>query len=190
MKNILILGVARAGKSTLSRMIKCKYQNYNLLHTDSVRSAFLKLLPERYIAEFRDYENNVFFQDFLLEYFASQIRQSRGICNYIMEGAQILPKKVYENIDLNNTIIIFLGHGKLSAKEIFELCRKNDNELDYSYKKTDTELLEYAKDWEKKNELIKSECKKYGFKYVDTSIDRKNILNQIFKDICKEIEEE
>lgn len=105
-----------------------------------------------------------------------------------MEGAQILPKKVHELVDLNNTIVIFLGHGNLKAKDIFNLCRKNDTELDFSYKKTDKELLKYSEEWYQKNELIKKECKKYGFKYIDTSKNRDETLKSVFKEICKEIE--
>ena len=36
MRNILIIGVARAGKTTLSNMIKEKYNQYNLIHSDSI----------------------------------------------------------------------------------------------------------------------------------------------------------
>ena len=32
MKNILIMGIARAGKTTLSEMLKDKYNSYNLIH--------------------------------------------------------------------------------------------------------------------------------------------------------------
>lgn len=37
MKNILIMGIERAGKTTLSKMIKNKYTNYNLIHSDSLK---------------------------------------------------------------------------------------------------------------------------------------------------------
>ena len=36
MKNILIIGVARTGKTTLSKMVKQKYNEYNLIHSDSI----------------------------------------------------------------------------------------------------------------------------------------------------------
>ena len=187
MRSILILGVGRAGKSTLSRMIKSKYPQYNLLHTDSVRTPFLKLLPAEYLPEFLDYEKNVFFQEFLLEFLASQIRQNRKN-DCILEGAQILPSKVHELVDLNSTIVVFLGHGNLTADDIFNLCREHDNELDFSYKITDEELSEHAQDWYKKNELIKKECEKYHFKYVDTSKNREETLKKVFEELCREIE--
>jgi adenylate kinase family enzyme len=39
MKNILIMGIGRAGKTTLSNMIKDKWNSYNLLHSDSLKWA-------------------------------------------------------------------------------------------------------------------------------------------------------
>lgn len=42
MKNILIMGIGRAGKTTLSKMIKDKYNSYNLLHSDSLKWAMIR----------------------------------------------------------------------------------------------------------------------------------------------------
>ena len=37
MKNILIFGIGRTGKTTLSNLIKSKYKSYNLIHSDSIK---------------------------------------------------------------------------------------------------------------------------------------------------------
>ena len=42
MKNILIMGIGRAGKTTLSEMLKDKYNNYNLIHSDSLKWAMIR----------------------------------------------------------------------------------------------------------------------------------------------------
>ena len=42
MKNILIMGIGRAGKTTLSNMIKEKYPQYNLIHSDSIKWALIR----------------------------------------------------------------------------------------------------------------------------------------------------
>ena len=36
MKNIVIIGVGRAGKTKLSNMIKDKWNEYNIIHSDSI----------------------------------------------------------------------------------------------------------------------------------------------------------
>ena len=42
MKNILIMGIGRAGKTTLSKMLKAKYNNYSLVHSDSLKWAMIR----------------------------------------------------------------------------------------------------------------------------------------------------
>lgn len=46
MKNILIMGIGRAGKTTLSKMIKDKYNSYNLIHSDSLKWAMIRAKNE------------------------------------------------------------------------------------------------------------------------------------------------
>lgn len=187
MKNILILGVGRAGKSTLSRMIKDRFPEYDLIHTDSIRNAILYNIDENYIEEFMNYRENEFLQKVLLEFLDSQTKQGLNMYGTILEGAQILPSVLsrYKNVD--NTIIIFLGHGNLSEKEIFELVRDNDSKNDWSYKKTDEELKKFIHRFHEKNQFLIGECKKYGFKYIDTHKDREKVLNEVFNYICEEM---
>ncbi len=42
MKNIVIIGVGRAGKTTLSNMIKDKWNQYNLIHSDSIKWGIIR----------------------------------------------------------------------------------------------------------------------------------------------------
>lgn len=45
MKNIIIIGRPRAGKSTLANMIADKF-NYQIIRTDAVRNTFKTVFPE------------------------------------------------------------------------------------------------------------------------------------------------
>lgn len=50
MKNILIMGIGRAGKTTLSNMIKDKCNSFNLIHSDSLKWAIIRAKnQEKYI---------------------------------------------------------------------------------------------------------------------------------------------
>lgn len=187
MKNILILGVGRAGKSTLSRMLKEKFPQYDLIHTDSIRNAILYNIDQKYIDTFVNYQENHFLQKVLLDFLDSQTNQGLNMYGTILEGAQILPNVLNGYKNLNKSIIIFLGHGNLNEKEIFELVRKNDSETDWSYTKTDKELKKFIKDFYEKNQLLIKECQKYGFKYVDTHKNREKILRETFDYICEEV---
>ena len=186
MKNIFILGAGRVGKSTLSRMVRDKFDNYDLIHTDSIRNGILFNLNEKYVDYFMDYQTNEFFQKVLLDFVDSQTGQGLNKYGVILEGAQILPSVLSKYKNLNNTIVVYLGHGNLTEKDIFKLVRQHDKEKDWSYHKTDEELSSYIKEFYEKNKLLLSECKKYGFKYFDTSKNREQVLNEILKYICEE----
>lgn len=45
MKNIIIIGSSRVGKSTLASILCAKY-NFNYMSGDSIRNAFINIYPE------------------------------------------------------------------------------------------------------------------------------------------------
>ena len=46
MKNLYIVGIPRAGKSTLSKLIKDKYPIYNQFSFEAIRNGFIESQPE------------------------------------------------------------------------------------------------------------------------------------------------
>ncbi len=49
MKNLVILGASRAGKTTLSYEINRIYPQYHVISGDSIRDAFAEALPQNEI---------------------------------------------------------------------------------------------------------------------------------------------
>lgn len=135
MQNILIMGIGRAGKTTLSNMIKEKYNNYSLIHSDSIKWALIRAAgKESYyrknIKEQKEFEHGEYFQRVLLEFFDSCIRKEKNDYGYILESGQLEPKIVKEYIDFKTTKVIALGHGDLTKNDIIKLCRDNDKPED------------------------------------------------------------
>lgn len=194
MKNILIMGIGRAGKSTLSEMIKDKWNSYNLLHSDSLKWAIIRAEGKedyyrKNVDMQKEYEHGEFFQRALIELYNSLIRKDKKEYGYILESGQLHPKIVREMIDFDKTIVICLGLGNLSAEDMVEQCIKYDTEDSWTYGLSSEYLLEHARDWYNCNEMLKKECPKYGIKYIDTSKNRENILKEIVNNInelCKE----
>ena len=192
MKNILIMGIGRAGKTTLSKMIKDKYNSYNLIHSDSLKWALIRAEnKEEYyrenVDEQKEFEHSEYFQRALLEFYNSQIRKDDKKYGSILESGQLHPKIVKEMIDLNRTIVICLGLGNLTKDEIVNLCIKYDKEKDWTYRLPKEYINKHAESWYEHNEMLKIECPKYGIEYIDTSKDRENILKNILDkiDACK-----
>lgn len=100
-----------------------------------------------------------------------------------MESGQLHPKIVSEMIDSQNTIIVCLGLGNLTPEDMVNQCINYDTEESWTYGLPREYILEHAQDWYKCNEMLKKECPKYGIKYIDTSKDRENVLQEIVNNI-------
>lgn len=101
MKNILIMGIGRAGKTTLSKMLKDKYNNYNLIHSDSLKWAMIRAIDkEEYyranVDKQKEFEHSIYFQKTLLELFKSFVSEDDNHYGYILESGQLHPKIVKE----------------------------------------------------------------------------------------------
>ena len=212
MKNILIIGIGRAGKTTLSNMIKRKYKNYNLIHSDSIKWGIIRGEGKEdfyrsNVEKQKEWECNETFQNTLLEFFNSCIKNDGGEdgylvdyakrssslsaangFGYILESGQLELKNVIKRVSTDGTIIVCLGLGNLSKQGIFDLCRMHDTKKDWSYETSDEDLRKHIDKWYETNQILKEDCLKYGFDYIDTTKNRKEVLDQVLENISKEIE--
>lgn len=195
MKNILIIGVARAGKTTLGNMIKDEYNQYNIIHADSIVWGFIRGTGnEEY------YTNNVKarkelvhsekFQRIILEIYKDAVKQDKKGYGIILETGQLEPKYARQLIDegKGNTLCVCLGHGSLDKQGIMDLCRKYDKPEDWTYNASEERLSANAEKWNEKNILVKTECLSYGIEYIDTSEDRQGVLKSILRRIEKNVD--
>lgn len=188
MKNILIMGIGRAGKTTLSLKIKDKYNNYNLIHSDSLKWAIIRAMnkEEYYIENVdkqKEYEHGEFFQRTLLELFNSLIKKDKKNYGYLLESGQLHPKIVKEMIDFEKTNVICLGLGNLSVDDMVNQCLKYDTKDSWTYGLPKEYIRKHAEDWYECNEMLKKECPKYGITYIDTSKNREEILDKIIDEL-------
>lgn len=188
MKNILIMGIGRAGKTTLSKMIKDKYNSYNLIHSDSLKWAMIRAKgQEKYYRENvdkqKEFEHGEYFQRTLLELYNSLVGKDKKQYGYILETGQLHPKIVKEMIDFDNTIVLCLGLGEFTPEDMVNQCITYDTEESWTYGLPREYILEHARDWYKNNEMLKMECPKYGIKYIDTSKNRIETLDKILEEL-------
>lgn len=183
MKNILIIGIGRAGKTTLSRMLKKKFKTSNLIHSDTLKWAMIRAQNKEayyraHVDKQKEFEHSEYFQKTLLEFFNACISDDNQY-GYILESGQLHPKLVHEMIHFENTIVVCLGLGDLSVEEIVELCIQHDTEEDWTFGLSKDYIKQHAIDWHSKNEMLKKECPKYGIKYYDTSKNREEVLKKL-----------
>lgn len=190
MKNIIIIGVARAGKTTLSNMIKDRYNQYNVIHSDNIAWGIIRGLGKEnyyteHVEERKEWIHGDTFQRILLEICKAAISKDEKEYGTILDTGQLEPKYAKELINMGNVYCICLGHGGLNKQGIIDLCREHDTPKDWTYRISDEQLEANAKKWNEKNELMRTECPKYGIRYIDTSKDRKKVLNSILEEISR-----
>ena len=176
MKNIAIFGSARSGKSTLSQMIIKKYPHYHIYIGDDIRGAFEDVFPDLNINSKGGIGMTDDFPKYVASLFYRSIKRNKGQINYIVETCDIYPEKAKELFEREDTIILFLGVSNLTVENHFNEIRKYETEIDWTYKKTDEEIINHCNYWIPQSKKIKEECEKLNLWYIDTSFEREKVL--------------
>lgn len=186
MKNILIGGTVRSGKSTLANLIRNKLK-YSLVESDSIVNAFDVVFPELGIVHKKPKEAREKFKPFLFELLNGFCRDLKYNGNVtIFPGAQFLPESIYEYPKKDKFIVIFLGMSNATPQQLMSKIREMDTDSDWTHNRSDDQLLNNCKEIVNESIELKSKCNKYGFYYFDTFKNRNEILNQVVSLIEKE----
>jgi len=199
MKNIIIAGSGRAGKTTLARKIN-EELNYFVINIDKLIVTFHGAYPQLNI------KFGVNPTDSLapfLGHFLGAFSSSHGVAyelnlrahavkgnRFVLEGGyfnfeKILPiLKMYEIEELkDNFFLIGLVQNKKTADEFFNDFRKYDTEDDWTYDFDDVELREFSEEAILSNREMTDHLVKYGFTIYDTSTEREQVFDKIVEDI-------
>ena len=183
-KNVLIIGSARAGKTTLSRMINDKYK-YSIINLDDIVSAFEEY-PELGIKHDGDeIECAQNFSKFLVRYL-NELASGPNFYSgnkFVIEGTHIDFEKVINKIDKEKYLIIGLTYNTITPTDFYNKIKENDTEDDWTYYLKDEELKGDIEYFIKRNKFFNDKFKKYNILTFDTSYDRENILNNIVNNL-------
>jgi len=200
MKNIIITGTGRAGKSTLARKIK-EELNYFVINNDKFVATFGEAYPQLDIRignGQKSIENIAPFIGHFLGMFSSP--DGRGLFPYthgdlkdnhfVLEGwsfdfEQISPiLKMYgiENLK-ENFILIGLVLNNKTVDELVSDMKTYDTKHDWTHGFDDNGLIKIAEENISYSKNISDYLVKHGFTIYDTSTDREQVLNQIIADI-------
>lgn len=172
MKNVIIGGTVRAGKTTLANKI-ARELHYSTCESDTIVHAFHKVFPQLGIVHNKPEQAREKYKPFLFEVLNGFLKNLK-YCNMItvFPGSQFLPKHINEYSKKDKYIVIFLGINDVSAKELLATMRELDTENDWTHKETDEALLKHCQKIIKESNELEQECKKYGFYYFNTSKNR------------------
>lgn len=190
MKNIAIFGSARSGKSTLSIMISKRFPNYHVICGDDIRNSFQEILPKNNINSKGGSGMLEDFPRFLSCLFYKNIERNKGYFNYIVETPDISPEKAKELFNRNNTILLFIGTPNQTVEENFNQIRKYETKRDFTYGRSDEEILYHCRYWIPKAKEYQEKCKELNIWYVDTSVNRMEVLEDTLNKISKMVEDD
>ncbi len=189
-KNIIIIGAARSGKTTLAKKI-AKEKGYSLISIDNIVSGF-EAYQELLIHHDGDaIDTAKRLAPFLIKYLTelSEGTAYYDVIKYVIEGThfdfeQLMPfLKSKEYIEKYE--IIGLTFNNITEQELYSYIKKYDTEDDWTYWCDEEELKGNVRYFIERNEFFNEMFKKYEIKTFDTSKDREIVLSKAVKQLFK-----
>lgn len=179
MKNLLILGAARGGKTTLAKMVSQKW-GYGIVSVDALVSAFEEKFPQLGIKHHSDEAKKI--APFIFAYLDA-LEYNHPKANFVVEGYHIPLSFAAEKIKRNLFEVVVLGYSQLSPEEALANVRKYEQKFDYTKAMSDKEILDMVTRHINHSKEVALECQKFNFRFVDTSYDRDKVLLALLKEL-------
>ena len=194
MKNIILLGAPRSGKSTFAKMILKEYSNYNLIQEDVISSAYMSALKgvefEKEENRFKDKVNIQINMNFVNKMIKAMFDFSvlyEPKLNFILDTSGIELEEV-SKYDPKNTIVLIFGYPDITPKQGVRNVLKHDTKEDWTYIESESNIQKLFEVYIEKSKKYKKECKRLNLKFINTSYKRKAVLNKLFDWVKVELE--
>ena len=182
--NIIVAGVPRAGKSTMSRIISTRF-GYQHVSMDSINAGFERVFPELGINTYADMSSLDILYNISgkIAPFIKAMMDSgeydefdRGM---VLDVYQLLPDDYMKHLHENKCEIFYLITSNVTPEERFLIQKQYDTEKDYTFYHTDEEIREGCKYITEQSVLMKKQCIKHDLPYFETATNREAVFEQI-----------
>ncbi len=183
-KHIIIAGVPRSGKSTISQRIS-GYWEYQHISMDSIIAGIERVFPETGINSNADidlWENIQYISSKMALFIQAMIASGEyNECDYgmVIDIFQILPQHYIQYIDSSICDIYYFGTSEVTPEKRYELLKKYDTPKDYTYYKSEEENRKNCANIVKISKMLKEQCEIYKLPYYDTSYNREQVFKSI-----------
>ena len=181
--NIIIAGVPRAGKSTVSHLLSKKY-GYQHISMDSIIAGFEKCFPETGVNTYQGLSSLETLR-VISGKMAPFVRAMLDSSEYdefepgmVLDMYQLLPEDYDKHIRGANCEIAYFITSDVSPEERFLIQKKYDTEKDYSFYKSDEELREGAECIVEQSIIMRKPCEQLGLKYYETATEREQNIQR------------
>lgn len=174
MKNILLVGASRAGKTTFTKMVSKEYQ---IIDGDTIREAYKIVINKDTSLCSHEVGQLEEYQKFIIEVFKRYIKYNKDL-RYILDTVDIVPSQI-DLFDAKDTLMIVFGYPNAKAEDVVAMQRKYDTCDDWTFSLSEQELLDNATYWIKRSKEYERECKRLNIKFVDTSRNCQEVLCEL-----------
>lgn len=190
-KYVIIAGVPRAGKSTISKRI-AKQKGYQHISMDAILAGIEKNFPECKINtnESEDaLKNYRYISSRIAPFIRAMINSGEyEECEYgvVIDVYQLTPKDFQTYIADEKSEGYFIITSDITAEERFNILKQYDTPDDYTYFHSDEQNMNDCRDIVQISNWIKKECGIYNLPYVNTTYNRENIINEFIESLCEQ----
>jgi len=206
MKNIIIVGHGRHGKTTLARKINEELGHF-VINLDKLMTVFDRAYPQLDVRIAWDYDKATANVAPFLGHFFGMYSSNQGFADdlnlrkhhidgnkFVLEGGHFDFEKISSILQTygvgelkDNFILIGLVQKNKTAEEFFSDLRKYDTEDEWTYDFDDDDLMELCEFIASTSQEMYDCLVKYGFTVYDTSGDRERVFDRIIDDIKAKI---
>ncbi len=183
MKNIVILGLPRSGKTTLARMIKDKFSKYQIITGDAVRNTFIEGISR--IEHISNTKIKRYLPQFLSMLFNEEIRHNKSSFLYILDTCDITPKQANKLFDKTRDNLIFLGYPSITFEDKWRDIKKYETNEDWTNRKEQKQVIKEIKEAVEKSKIFEKQCQELNIRFIDTSFNREKILKKLLEELTE-----
>ena len=185
--NIIISGVPRAGKSTVSHLLSKQF-GYQHVSMDSIIAGFEKCFPDTGVSTYQGLSSMDTLR-VISSKMAPFVRAMLESGEYdefepgmVLDMYQLLPEDYDRYIRGANCDIVYFITSDVTPEERFLIQKKYDTEKDYTFYKSDEELREGAEYIVEQSVLIRKQCEKLGLPFYETAREREKTIQRFLSD--------
>lgn len=206
MKNIIISGPGRNGKTTLARKIN-EELGFFVINLDKLMTAFARAYPQLDVRIAWNYQKATANVAPFLGHYLGMLSSGEGYVDelnlrthdvkgnrFVLEGGHFDFDRITDILKTygiealkDRFILIGLVQNDKTAEQYFADLRKHDTQDEWTYGMDDKELKEFSEMSVAFNREMTDYLRRFGFAIYDTSFERERVLDGIIGDIRSEM---
>lgn len=182
MKNIIIGGASRSGKSTIAKAV-AKKLNISYIPFDSIVSTIGDCFPGHSVRHCDDTLSNSKEVATCFKVFLSHLNYE-GM-PYIIDTYQIKPEDLLQAIDPKDYTVVYIGYPTITLEDKIKAVRVGARPEDWTEALSDQELAPIIDGFIQDSIVLYDQCHAHGIPFVDTTEDFEGSMAYCMEYLCQ-----